>query len=255
MKVVSVYNVKGGVGKTTCAVNLAFLAARDGYTTLLWDLDPQGGATFYLTEQTELTRSPRKILSKKSALLDAVIPTPYRDLFLLPADLSLRNVTILLDEMKRSRERIHEQLEKIGDRYDLVLLDAPPGLSLLSENLFSASDRILLPLVPTPLSLRAYLQISAFFSEHDLPAEKILPFFNMVDRRKRIHRTTLEEYSRLPEFLSAWIPHASAVEEMGKRRKPLPAFSRTTTASLAFLRLWEELKGNVGLTRDTDRGT
>jgi len=106
MKIIAVTNIKGGVGKTTTAVNLSYLCAASGQPTLLWDLDPQGAATYTLKGESNEHASPKKLLSGKRELPELILPTGYANLDLLPADFSYRNFDIHLNERKRPTERL-----------------------------------------------------------------------------------------------------------------------------------------------------
>lgn len=247
MKVCAIYNSKGGVGKSTIAVNLAYLAAKEGFKTLLWDLDPQSAASFFLNEDGRVNSDSADTISHKEAFGKSIIKTAYDNLYMIPADMSLKNLDVVLDELKNSRHRIQKQIEAGAGSYDLVFIDSPPGLSLLSENLFLACDYILLPMIPTYLSLRSYMQISAYFSEGNFEAGKLIPFFSMVDTRKRMHRDIIRDYHAQGEFLSVYIPESSVIEKMSKKKKPLPAYSSVHPASRAFFKLWQEIKKRAAI--------
>jgi len=155
MKIIGVYSIKGGVGKTSTAVNMAYLAAAEGRRTLVWDLDPQGAASFYFRVKPKVKGGVSALLRGKREL-DAVIKgTDFELLDLLPADFSYRNMDILLEGPKK---RITAQLERllrpIRREYDLVFLDCPPSISLMSENIFRAAHALLVPVVPSTLSAR-----------------------------------------------------------------------------------------------------
>ena len=104
MEVIALYSMKGGVGKTTTCVNLAYLAAQAGYVSLVWDLDPQGAASFYLGEKAHIRGGAKKLIGKKTHLGNHVQMTRYQGLDLIPADISHRNLDLLLDDLKKSRK-------------------------------------------------------------------------------------------------------------------------------------------------------
>ncbi|MEM5947105.1 ParA family protein [Spirochaetia bacterium 38H-sp] len=247
MKVCALYNSKGGVGKSTIAVNLAFLSAKEGLKTLLWDLDPQGAASFFLDVDGKVDSDSAESVSHREAFDSSITVTGYDNLDIIPADFSLRNLDVLLDELKNSRHMIEKQIASGAANYDVVFIDSPPGLSLLAENLFLGCDYILLPMIPTYLSLRSYMQISAYFSEGNFEAGKLIPFFSMVDTRKKMHRDIIREYHAQGEFLSVYIPESSVIEKMSHRKKPLPAYSTVHPASRSFYDLWAEIKKRIYL--------
>ena len=105
MTVLALYNLKGGVGKTASAINLAYLAAVDGLKTVIWDLDPQGSSSFYLNVEPAVKNESKKIFTDEMPLKDALQETAFEDLYVIPADISARNADILLDEMKQNRKK------------------------------------------------------------------------------------------------------------------------------------------------------
>src|ERR1043166_1533326 len=106
MTVLALYNLKGGVGKTAAAVNLAYLSSADGYKTLVWDLDPQASASFYLDTQPLIKNSTKKLFEEDLALKDAIQSTAFENFWVIPSDISARNTDVLLDNLKKSRKKL-----------------------------------------------------------------------------------------------------------------------------------------------------
>lgn len=242
MITIAVYNLKGGVGKTATAVNMAALAASEGDRTLLWDLDPQGSTSFYYRVKPKVKGGLKSLIGKNSELLDAIKETEYENLDLIPADLTLRNMDIHLDEHKSSRKKIAESIHELASNYDALFIDAPPGISLLSENIFHAADLILMPMIPTTLSIRSYDMIMEFFDQNGLDKNKVWGFFSMYDSRKNMHNDIVEEYTKKKKILKTTIPYSSDVERMGLYEAPLVSYSTYSKAALAYHELWAELK-------------
>ena len=240
MKVIGIYNIKGGVGKTSTAVNLAWLAARDGLRVLLWDLDPQAAATFYLRVKPRV-RKARKVLAGKLDPLAAVKGSDFEGLDLLPADFAYRNMDILFGDTRKPQRQLGRVLKPLADEYDLVLLDCAPSVSLVSVNVFRAADGLLVPVIPTTLSVRTLSQLLDFLESEQMDTGFVWPFFSMVDRRKKLHRQIMEQppESRA-SFIKAFIPHLSAVECMGVERAPVGDFSPASRAAHAYRELWQE---------------
>lgn len=239
----AVYNSKGGVGKTASAVNLSYLSALEGKRTLIWDLDPQASATFYYRVKPKVKGGAKKLIDGKHDLEDFTKSTEYDGLDVIPADFSERHLDIMLDDMKKSKKRLKKILHQMSDYYDVIIIDAPPGFSLLSENIFLAVDWILLPMIPSTLSLRTYEQIKGYFDQKDLDKKRIIPFFALVDRRKKMHKTILEEGRKdYTNLLESDIPYSSEVEKMGLKRAPLLSFSKKSKPAVAYKNLWEEIK-------------
>ena len=247
MKILASYNIKGGVGKTATAVNLAYLAAREGARTLVWDLDPQGAASFYFRIKPKVKGGGKGLLKKHKDLDDLIKATDYEHLDLLPADFSYRNMDLVLDDAKKQAKRLLKLLRPLGEEYDYVFLDCPPSISLVSENVFHAADALLVPTIPTPLSLRTLEQLIRFCAKHGLEHLKLLPFLSLVDRRKTMHRQIMDHPPAILEgMLQAPIPYASDVEQMGIRRAALGAFAGHSRAALAYEALWREVKTRLG---------
>ena len=241
MKVAATYSIKGGVGKTTTAVNVAYEASKAGARVLLWDLDPQGAATFLLRVRPKVKGGSRRLVGAKGALADHVRGSDISALHVLPADFSLRNLDLHLDGRKRPTERLAALLEPVASRYDLVLLDCPPSISLASESVFGAADVLLVPVVPSPLAGRTLDQLDGFLEDLERPPA-VVPILSRVDRRKKLHRELAEELlRRWPETLASAVPAASVVERMGVERAPVGAFAPRSTAAGAFRAAWAEL--------------
>ncbi|MGE5153043.1 MAG: ParA family protein [Bdellovibrio bacteriovorus] len=243
MRVIGVYNIKGGVGKTATAVNLAHLSAESGFRTLLWDLDPQAAATYYFRVKARVPGGVKALLGGKRGLGSSIKATDFADLDLLPAEFSLRNLDLLLEEHKGPTKRLRRLLRPEAPTYDHCLLDCPPSISLVSENVFRAADLLLVPLIPTTLSARTLDQLLDFLEGHPRHRGlRVLPFFSMVDRRRRLHRELMERLpERYPGFLPVSIPYSGEVERMGVHRLPLTAYAPSSPAAEAYRSLWAEV--------------
>ena len=246
MKVLATYNIKGGVGKTASAVNLSYLAARDGQRVLLADLDPQAAASYLLRVRPRV-KGGGKALIRGSRELDAAIKgTDFENLDLLPADFTFRNLDLILDATKRPTQRLARLLRPLGTSYDLVFLDCPPGISLLSESVLHAADTVLVPIIPTTLSLRTLDQLTDFISDFDGHRPTVLAFFSMIDRRKRLHNEIAE---RLPaerkDVAATAIPALSMIERMSVERAPVTAFAPRSAAARAYAALWAEVRDRL----------
>ena len=252
MKVVATYSIKGGVGKTSAAVNLGALAARDGRRTVLWDLDPQGAASFLLRVKPKVKGGGRKLVRGRRDPLEVLKGTDVEGLDLLPADFSYRHLDLVLDSAKKPLRGLGRVLTSLADDYDLAILDCAPSISLVSENVFYAADLLLVPLVPSTLSVRTLEQLHGFLASHPKRAPEVLAFFSMVDRRKRLHR---ELVSSLPAMVGgvaeSVVPSASVVELMGPRRTPVVLSHPRTAAAQAYVTLWAEVNGALNGARPT----
>jgi cellulose biosynthesis protein BcsQ len=242
MVTLALYNLKGGVGKTAASINLAYLSAQEGYKTLIWDLDPQGSSSFFLGVEAALKNESKKLLNNELALLDVVQQSPYQNLSVIPADLSARQADILLSDMKQSKKKVTSLLSSVKKEFDIVIIDCPPGISLLHDNIFNAVDWVLMPNIPTTLSIRSYTKVVNYFEEHGFDNEKIKCFFSMVDHRKNLHHEVMNQFYKDKIFFKNYIPYLSDIEKMGVNEAPLETFAANSFAAQCYQDLWKEIK-------------
>ena len=189
----------------------------------------------------------RALVEGTRPLDDAIKATDFDGLDLLPADFSYRNMDLQLDEMKRPTRRIRQLLKPFDGEYDVVFLDCPPSISLLSENVLHAVDTLLVPMIPATLSVRTFDQLSSFVSEFEGRRPQVCAFFSMVDARKRLHRDLVEKLPvERPGILSTAIPALSIIEQMAEYRAPVTAFAPNSTATKCYEALWREVNGAIG---------
>jgi chromosome partitioning protein len=248
MKILATYNIKGGVGKTATAVNLGYLAARDGYRVLLWDLDPQGAASYLFRIKPRVKGGGKALIHGRRSLDGAIKGTDFDDLDLLPADFTYRNLDLLLDEAKRPERKLASLLTPLKSEYDAVILDCPPSISLLSESVLHAADLLLVPLIPTTLSVRTLDQLTEFVGGFNGHRPAVLAFFSMIDRRKRLHTQIAADLpAQRRDFATAAIPALSVIEQMSVHRAPVSAFAPRSQAARQYALLWEEARARAGL--------
>jgi len=243
VKVLATYNIKGGVGKTSTAVNLAYLAAREGRRTLLWDLDPQAAATYLFRVRARVKGGGHGLVNRRRPIEAALKATDFDNLDLLPADFRYRNMDLDLDDTKKRTRRLGQLLESLTAEYDVVFLDCPPSISLVSENVMHASDTLLVPLIPATLSLRTLDQLTRFVADSEGHHPEVVAFFSMADRRKRLHRDVIDAIPRDGTRVAASvIPALAIIEQMAERRAPVPAFAPNSRAAHCYEELWAEVR-------------
>jgi len=254
VKIYATYNIKGGVGKTTTAVNLAYLAASEsGLRTVLWDLDPQGAASFMFRVKPRVKGGGKALIRGTRTLDDALKGTDFDNLDLIPSDFTYRNMDLLLDSAGggrgaggaggKSARRLSKLLTPLAAEYDAVFLDCPPSISLVSENVLHAADVIVVPLIPTTLSVRTLDQLTEFVAGFNGHRPDVLAFFSMVDRRKKLHNEITEHLSsERADVTLTTIPYLSLVERMSVERAPVTVFAPRSAASRDYRALWAEIQ-------------
>ena len=241
--IIAVYSMKGGVGKSSLAVNLAHCAATGGAKTLIWDVDAQGAASFLLGQDGFEPHGPKakRIFSNKVDAAEVIEPTLYAGLDLIAADLSLRHIDRTLGDGDKPN-RLRKLLQALAPDYDRIILDCPPGLGELSDQIFRAAELIVVPLVPAPLALRTLEQVREHLAaEHGKKPPALLPVFSMVDKRKNLHREICAQHGDWP-----CVPMASVVERMAVEQAPLSAYAGKTAAAKAVAGVWRAVEVALG---------
>ena len=246
MITMALYSNKGGVGKTAAAVNLAYLAAQTGAQTLICDLDPQSSSTYYFRVKPKLKPKARGFIKGGQPIDKSIKGTDYEKLDLLPADFSHRNLDISFAQMKKSKTRLNRIIDPLKQEYDYIILDCPPTFNIVAENIFNVTDIILVPLIPTTLSVRTHQLLLLFLEKNGYKASTVYGFLSMVDRRKKLHRQlALDVQQEFDRVLHSPVPYLSAVEQMGLRREPVPAFAPNSAAAKAYQALWAEIQMEI----------
>lgn len=238
MAVIAIYSVKGGVGKTTLAANLAWYSAVvSRRRTLLWDLDASGGAGFLLGAAPRSGASAAGLFDKQAGARDLACRTEYDRLHHLPADESLRELGPLLQRIGKKR-RLARLAEGLAKSYERIVIDCPPVLGELSAQVLRAARLVIVPLPPSPLSARALDCVEAELHRHSKGGRaELVPVLSMVDRRRALHVETCAAHPDWPA-----IPFASAIEQCAVHRRPVGAFAPASAGARAIGQLWTAIE-------------
>jgi cellulose biosynthesis protein BcsQ len=231
------------VGKTAAAVNIAYLATLDNLKVLLWDMDVQSSATFYFRIESKIKGSPEDIFKEGKFIYKNVKSSNYNNLDIIPSDFSYKDLDVIISETKKVKKKFNSIFENLEDKYDLVVFDCPATYNLISEYILQVSDLVLVPIIPTTLSIRAYEILMEHINETIKNNIKIYAFFTMVDYRKKMHKRIIEEFPKTNKYcLESSIPYSSTVEKMGEYRAPVATFAWGSKADKALKNLWSEVK-------------
>ncbi len=241
MKTLALYNLKGGVGKTVSAVNLASLAAAQGLKTLLWDLDPQGSAAWYLGFDTEDTGGMKRLIRGKTPIGELIRPTRWPRLHLLAGGLSSRRLEQQADE---NSDLLAQLTAPLAEDYALLILDCPAGMQPINDEALRLADVVAVPMIPTSLSVHTFTVLVQHMARQHMRKVKLYPFLNMVDKRRRLHRDLADTLPQeIATLLGSSIPYASIIEQMGPRRALLQDYAPHSPSARQYVSLWAEIRG------------
>ena len=249
MKRIAVYNIKGGVGKTTTSVNLACLLARQGLSVLLWDLDAQGGSSYFFQLQHKNAGQLQRLFDKRSNIYDLIQSTGSYQIDVIAndsefSDLNMQQVSRMTALSYTNFEIIDLALHELKDDFDVCIVDCPPGKSLLHENVFRAMDLMVVPNIPAPLSIYCNEMLLELLSKISNLRMSVVSFYNMVQVNKKMHHQYVfgsKESSEGIRQLNNYIPFYSEIEQITATRQSIFHQLKAAKSNAYYQFLWQEI--------------
>ena len=247
-KIISVANQKGGVGKTTTAVNLASCIAEQGKKVLIVDTDPQGNATTGLgIDKEKLSGTVYDILVNGMTAKEVIAKTKYFDLDIIASDISLSGAEIELVGISKREFQLKEALKEVRDEYDFIIIDCPPSLGLVTINALTATDTVLIPIQCEFYALEGVMQLTNTINlvkkalNPDLDIEGVV--MTMFDGRTNLSIQVVDEVKKYfgKKVYRSVIPRNVRLSEAPSFGEPINVFDRTATGAVAYTSLAKEV--------------
>ncbi len=246
-RVISVFNQKGGVGKTTTAVNLAASLAEKGHKILLIDNDPQGNLTLGLgINKRNLYRTIYEVILQMAKIEKVVLATDFENLYLVPGSINLAGAEIEIADIDEREALLKKQISRIKNKYDFIIIDCPPSLGLLSINALAASDSVLIPIQCEYYALEGVSQLVYTYNlikeniNSALEVEGVL--VSMYDSRNNLSSQVVEEIKKnfKGSVYETVIPRNIRLAEAPSFGLPCIHYDRKSKGSKAYLQLADE---------------
>jgi chromosome partitioning protein len=251
--VVTIANQKGGVGKSTTAINLAAGLALQGERVLLIDLDPQGNATSGLgIDRSRISQSIYDVLLKQIPMDDAIEPTSVRDLYVVPATIDLAGAEIELVSVFSRELRLRNSLEAVRDDFDFVMVDCPPSLGLLTVNGLAAADEVVIPIQCEYYALEG---LSQLLRNVDMVKANLNPglriggvILTMYDARTRLAKEVADQVRGYfgDDTYRTIIPRSVRLSEAPSFGEPIETFDPMSRGAIAYRQLAREFRQRHG---------
>jgi len=246
-KTVSIFNQKGGVGKTTTCINFAAALGKKGKKTLLVDVDPQGNSTSGVgIDKSDISASSYDVLINETPAKEVIIKTAFKNLDVLPANMNLAGAELELAENENRFKVLKKALAPVVMEYDYIIIDCPPSLGLLSLNALTASDTLIVPLQCEYYALEGLSQlvgtvrtVKQNYNEH-LELEGIL--FTMYDSRLKLNQQVMDEVDKFfpNKSYKTLIPRSVKLAEAPSFGEPIIYYEKYSKPSFAYKKFADE---------------
>ena len=248
MKKIALYNIKGGVGKTTTTVNLACLLAKQGLSVLLWDLDPQGGSSYFFKQENFNDNTHDRLFDRYIPIYDVIRSTDTYQIDVISNDSRFSDQ--FMNKASRitalnflNEDLINITLAEVADDYDVCIMDCSPGRFQLHQNIFQAADLLLIPNIPAPLSVHCNNMLVKEL-QHKFPTRKttILSFYNMVQSHKNLHKFYISNRDESQHYiLNNHIPFYAEIENITLSKESIFHQLKEFKPNLYYEKLWQEV--------------
>lgn len=250
-KVISIVNQKGGVGKTTTAVNLAAAIGAQGYRVLLADVDPQGNATTGLgVNKKKLTCSSYEVLIGGQKASDAILATQFTNVWLLPSSMNLAGAELELVELPQRESKLKNAMALVRDDFDFIFMDCPPALGLITINALCASDTVMVPIQCEYFALEGLSQLMSTVRQVKRLWNSMIDIegviLTMYDGRLNLTQAVVDEVKRFfpRRVYSTVIPRNVRLSEAPSFGQPVIYYDNLSRGSLAYVELANEFLSN-----------
>ena len=250
-RVISISNQKGGVGKTTTAVNIAAFIAEKGYRVLLIDIDPQANAGYGLSMHVEeIDKTIYEVLIGEIAIEDAIYQTSLNNLFIVPSNIHLAGAQVDLLEIEEKEFILRKVIRNIKEDYDYILIDCPPSLGILTLNSLVAADSVMIPLQCEYYSLEGLSQLLKIIAmvqdrlNRNLKLEGVV--LTMYDSRTNLSQQVVSDVREhfKDKVFETVVPRNVKLSEAPSFGKPIGLYDRNCAGSISYEKLSEEVLRN-----------
>ena len=250
--IIAIANQKGGVAKTTTAVNVGAALGNMGKRVLIVDLDPQGNATAGLgisgASKRSLENTTYDVIMGETRPADAVVSTKFKNLWLMPSTQALAEAEIKLLRFENKNMQLKKAILQIKDNYDIIIIDCLPSLGVLALNGLNACDRLIIPMQCEPYSLEGVAELISTVKRVKKSSNRNLQImgivFTMVDSKLKVNREVMMSIkSKFPDdiFFNAEIPRNVKITEAPSHGEPIMYYDPASKGADAYARLAKEI--------------